>query len=59
MEEVQKEEEPELGGEQAQITLCALLGSSSPSTIRVIAILNGQKTIVLLDTGSTHNFMNT
>ncbi len=25
--------------------------------MRVVAILNGHKTIVLLDTGSTHNFM--
>uniref|UniRef100_A0A2N9EEA7 Integrase catalytic domain-containing protein n=1 Tax=Fagus sylvatica TaxID=28930 RepID=A0A2N9EEA7_FAGSY len=31
--------------------------NTSPSTMRVIAIVNGQKTVVLLDTGSTHNFM--
>uniref|UniRef100_A0A2N9ISR3 Uncharacterized protein n=1 Tax=Fagus sylvatica TaxID=28930 RepID=A0A2N9ISR3_FAGSY len=30
---------------------------TSPSTMRVIAIVNGQTTVVLLDTGSTHNFM--
>uniref|UniRef100_A0A2N9HGX7 Reverse transcriptase n=1 Tax=Fagus sylvatica TaxID=28930 RepID=A0A2N9HGX7_FAGSY len=56
--EVEEEEvEAELEDEKAEITLCALLGSTSPSTMRVIAILNGQKTVVLLDTGSTHNFM--
>jgi hypothetical protein len=56
--EIEEEEvEAELEDEKAEITLCALLGSTSPSTMRVIAILNGQKTVVLLDTGSTHNFM--
>uniref|UniRef100_A0A2N9H581 Reverse transcriptase/retrotransposon-derived protein RNase H-like domain-containing protein n=1 Tax=Fagus sylvatica TaxID=28930 RepID=A0A2N9H581_FAGSY len=53
----EEEEEAELEEEKAEITLCALLGSTSPSTKRVMAILNGQKTIVLLDTSSTHNFM--
>uniref|UniRef100_A0A2N9H0U4 Integrase catalytic domain-containing protein n=1 Tax=Fagus sylvatica TaxID=28930 RepID=A0A2N9H0U4_FAGSY len=56
--EIEEEEvKAELEDEKAEITLCALLGSTSPSTMRVIAILNGQKTVVLLDTGSTHNFM--
>ena len=67
MEEVAEEEEDieagteqgevELEEEQGEITLCALLGNSSPSTMRVVAILSGHKTVVLLDTGSTHNFM--
>uniref|UniRef100_A0A2N9EIS5 Integrase catalytic domain-containing protein n=1 Tax=Fagus sylvatica TaxID=28930 RepID=A0A2N9EIS5_FAGSY len=30
---------------------------TSPSTMRVIALINGQKAVVLIDTGSTHNFM--
>ena len=56
--EMEEEEEgAELEEEKAEITLCALLGRTSPSTIRSMAILNGQKTIVLLDTGSTHNFL--
>uniref|UniRef100_A0A2N9JAD1 Chromo domain-containing protein n=1 Tax=Fagus sylvatica TaxID=28930 RepID=A0A2N9JAD1_FAGSY len=43
--EVEEEEvEAELGDENAEITLCALLGSTSPSTMRVIAIVNGQTT---------------
>jgi hypothetical protein len=49
--EIEEEEvEAELEDEKAEITLCALLGSTSPSAMRVIAILNGQKTVVLLDT---------
>ena len=61
MEEVEDEEaelvEMDEEEEKAEITLCVLLASTSPSTMRVIAILNGQKTVIHLDTGSTHNFM--
>jgi hypothetical protein len=57
VEEEEVEEMVELGEEGAEITLCALLGSTSPSTMRVIALINGQKAMVLIDTGSTHNFM--
>jgi hypothetical protein len=56
--EIEEEEvEAKLEEAKAEITLCALLGSTSPSTMRVVAIVNGQTTVVLLDTGSTHNFM--
>jgi hypothetical protein len=54
------EEELELtkeNEESADITLCALLGSTSPSTMRVVACINGKKAVVLIDTGSTHNFL--
>jgi hypothetical protein len=54
------EEEVELCVEEeepAEITLCALLGSSSPSTMRVVACINRHKAIVLIDTGSTRNFL--
>uniref|UniRef100_A0A2N9F472 Reverse transcriptase/retrotransposon-derived protein RNase H-like domain-containing protein n=1 Tax=Fagus sylvatica TaxID=28930 RepID=A0A2N9F472_FAGSY len=45
--EIEEEEvKAELEDEKAEITLCALLGSTSPSTMRVIAILNGQKTVL-------------
>ncbi len=53
----ENEEESELGEEGAEITLCALLDSTSPSTMRVIAIINGQRAVVLFDIGRTHNFM--
>jgi hypothetical protein len=52
----EEEEDAELEEEKVEITLCALLGSTSPSTMRVMVILNGQNTIVLLDSGNTHNF---
>ena len=52
----EEEEEADLGEEEGEITMCALLDSTSPSTMRVIAIINGQKAMVLIDTGSTHNF---
>jgi hypothetical protein len=40
--EMEEEEvEAKLEEEKTEITLCALLGSTSPSTMRVIAILNG------------------
>ena len=55
--EEEVEEIVELGEKVAEITLCALLGSTSPSTMRVIALINGKKAVVLIDTGSTHNFM--
>jgi hypothetical protein len=54
------EEESELteeSEESAEITLCALLGSTSPSTMRVVACINRKKAVVLIDTGSTHNFL--
>uniref|UniRef100_A0A2N9GGR4 Chromo domain-containing protein n=1 Tax=Fagus sylvatica TaxID=28930 RepID=A0A2N9GGR4_FAGSY len=53
-EEVELTEESE---ESAEITLCALLSSTSPSTMRVVACINGKKAVVLIDTGSTHNFL--
>ncbi len=46
-----------MGEEGAEITLCALLGSSSPPIMKVIVIINGQKAVVLINTGNTHNFM--
>ena len=55
------EEELELieeNEESAEITLCALLGNTSTSTMRVVACINGKKAVVLIDTSSTHNFLN-
>ncbi len=56
-EEDEDEETMELREKGAEITLCALLGSTSPSPMRFIALINGQKAMVLIDTGITHNFM--
>ena len=42
---------------EAEITLYALLGSPSPSTMRIKGKINGYWVVILLDTGSTHNFL--
>ncbi|OMO89726.1 hypothetical protein CCACVL1_07670 [Corchorus capsularis] len=35
----------------------SLLGTSGPQTMRIIDRIKGQKVIVLIDSGSSHNFM--
>uniref|UniRef100_A0A7N2KR02 Uncharacterized protein n=1 Tax=Quercus lobata TaxID=97700 RepID=A0A7N2KR02_QUELO len=42
---------------QADITLYALLGSPSPGTMRVLGQIRGHWVVILLDTGSSHNFL--
>ena len=42
---------------QADITLYALLGSPSPGTMRVLDQIRGHWVVILLDTGSSHNFL--
>ena len=41
----------------AEITLYALLGSPSPSTMKVWGRINHQEMVMLIDSGSTHNFL--
>ncbi|OIT27354.1 putative mitochondrial protein, partial [Nicotiana attenuata] len=48
----------ELGQEQAKVTLNAIMGrSKAPSTIRITGWVKGQNVVVLLDSGSTHSFV--
>ena len=42
---------------EANITLYALLGSPSPSTMRIKGRVNGHWIVILIDIGSTHNFL--
>ena len=42
---------------EAEITLYALLGSPSPGTMRIKGKINGYWVVILLDTSSTHNFL--
>ena len=43
--------------DQADITLYALLGNPSPGTMRVLGQIKGHWVVILLDTGSSHNFL--
>ena len=40
-----------------EITLYALIGTPTPSTIRVKGKINGSGLVILVDTSSTHNFV--
>ena len=40
-----------------EISLHALVGVSSPQTMRVIGTINGRPLHILIDSGSTHNFV--
>ena len=42
---------------EPEITLYALLGSPSPSTMGIRGTINGHWVIILIDTGSTHDFL--
>ena len=51
------EEQPNFEPKQSEITLYALLGSPSPGTMRVLGQIRGHWVVILLDTGSSHNFL--
>ncbi|XP_023873800.1 uncharacterized protein LOC111986409 [Quercus suber] len=42
---------------EPEITLYALLGSPSPGTMRIRGTINGHWVIILIDTSSTHDFL--
>ena len=42
---------------EAEITLYAFLGSPSPGTMRIQGKINGHCLVILIDTGSTYNFV--
>ena len=52
------DEEIEVEEVVPEITLNALLGSPSPKTMRVVSNIKNHKAVVLLNTSSTHNFLN-
>ena len=43
--------------EEVEITLSALIGAFTLGTIRVRGKVNGNGLVILIDTGSTHNFV--
>ena len=57
VEVVEVEDNTEFQLDQADITLYALLGNPSPRTMRVLGQINGHWVVILLDTGSSHNFL--
>ena len=42
---------------EPEITLYALLGSPSPGTMRIRGTINGHWVVILIDTSSTHDFL--
>lgn len=40
-----------------EIFLHALTGSINPKTIRILGKIEGQQVVILIDSGSTHNFL--
>jgi hypothetical protein len=40
-----------------EISLQAITGSAYPKTMRVLGSINGQQLVILIDSGSTHNFL--
>jgi hypothetical protein len=42
-----------------KISLQAITGSAHPKTMRVLGRINGQQLVILIDSGSTHNFLDT
>jgi hypothetical protein len=54
---VDSEEDSDLIPDPAQISLHALMGHSIPQTLRVMGQINNHQVGVLIDSGSTHNFV--
>ncbi|XP_059456434.1 uncharacterized protein LOC132186472 [Corylus avellana] len=40
-----------------EISLNAITGTPNPNTMRIMGVLKGQQVIILIDSGSTHNFV--
>jgi len=65
IEEVETEELEELDAatlkevveEEPEISLNAITGTPTPKTMRIVGWVKGQQVIVLIDSGSTHNFL--
>jgi hypothetical protein len=43
--------------EEPEISLNAITGTPNPKTMRIIGVLRNQKVVILIDSGSTHNFV--
>nr|ABD78322.1 polyprotein [Primula vulgaris] len=56
-EESVEEIDENIVGENAEITLQAITGVTNSTSIRFVGKLKGQKVSILVDSGSTHNFI--
>jgi hypothetical protein len=50
-------EAPEEEGELLEISLHAIVGAPAPKTMRLIGCINNLEVMILIDTGSTHSFL--
>ncbi len=60
VEEVEPEEESEgepQGAELLGISMHALAGALAPRTMRLMGRILGQQVVILIETGSTHSFV--
>jgi hypothetical protein len=61
VEEIVEKEEEDLGkffmDQEPEISLNAITGNPNPKTMRMIGIIKGQQVTILIDSGSTHNFV--
>jgi len=61
-EEDEPEEEPPTEKEEEEdtttISLHALAGIAAPQTLKIVGYIKKQKVVILVDSGSTHNFIN-
>jgi len=51
------QEGADLGQSEAQISFNALAGLPAPKALRIVGYISNQPTIVLVDGGNTHNFI--
>jgi hypothetical protein len=52
-----EDQKPGVELEQPQISIHAISGSLSPNTMRIVGSIQHQRVIILVDYGSTHNFL--
>lgn len=57
LESSEEETKTEVAGEEIEISMHALSGSFNPRTIRLAKSIEGQQLSILIDSGSTHNFI--